>query len=37
MQFRLKKIVGVVETGLFVGMADKIMVGRPGGVEVLEK
>lgn len=37
MQSRLKEIVGVVETGLFVGMADKIMVGRPGGVEVLEK
>ncbi|MFD1167892.1 ribose 5-phosphate isomerase A [Oceanobacillus caeni] len=30
-------IVGVVETGLFVNMADKVLVGKDGKVEVVEK
>ena len=33
---RLSATVGVVETGLFIGMASKIIVGRPAGVEVIE-
>lgn len=32
---RLKAITGVVETGLFIGLASEVVVGRPGGVEVL--
>jgi ribose 5-phosphate isomerase A len=34
---RLSAIVGVVENGLFVGMASKIAVGRSNGVEVIER
>ncbi|WP_017727773.1 ribose-5-phosphate isomerase RpiA [Halalkalibacterium ligniniphilum] len=34
---QIKRLVGVVETGLFVGMANKIIVGGENGVEVLEK
>jgi ribose 5-phosphate isomerase A len=34
---RLSAIVGVVESGLFVGLASKIIVGRPAGVEVIER
>jgi ribose 5-phosphate isomerase A len=34
---RLKLIPGVVETGLFIKMADIIYVGRPGSVEKLER
>jgi len=34
---RLPGIVGVVESGLFVGLASKIMVGRTEGVEVIER
>jgi ribose 5-phosphate isomerase A len=30
---KLKKIPGIVETGLFVGMADIVYIGRRGGVE----
>lgn len=30
------RIPGVVETGLFVGLADRVYVGRPDGVETLE-
>jgi ribose 5-phosphate isomerase A len=37
LQARLAGLVGVVETGLFVGMARKILVGRPTGVEVIER
>lgn len=37
LEARLSAIVGVVENGLFVGMASKIMVGRPTGVEVMER
>lgn len=34
---QLKLIVGVVETGLFVGMADKIIIGESNEVKVLKK
>ena len=34
---RLSSVVGVVETGLFIGMASKVVVGRPSGVEVIER
>jgi ribose 5-phosphate isomerase A len=34
---RLATIVGVIECGLFVGLATKVIVGRPAGVEVIEK
>jgi ribose 5-phosphate isomerase A len=34
---RLKRIVGVVEHGLFVGMAHTVIVGDDKGVDVLEK
>ncbi len=35
---RLASIVGVLETGLFIGMASRIVVGRVGGgVEVIER
>ncbi|MEO8559032.1 MAG: ribose-5-phosphate isomerase RpiA [Rhodospirillales bacterium] len=37
LQARLAVIVGVVETGLFIGMAQKILVGRPAEVEAMEK
>jgi ribose 5-phosphate isomerase A len=37
LEARLSGIVGVIETGLFVGMASKVVVGRPGGVEVIER
>jgi ribose 5-phosphate isomerase A len=37
LEARLSAIVGVVENGLFVGIASKIMVGRPTGVEVMER
>jgi ribose 5-phosphate isomerase A len=33
----LKAVSGVVETGLFVGMADIVYVGKSSGVEKLEK
>ena len=35
---RLREIPGVVEHGLFIGMAERALLGRPdGGVEVLER
>lgn len=34
---RLRGIVGVVETGLFIGMADRAVVGTRDGVQVLER
>jgi ribose 5-phosphate isomerase A len=34
---RLCAIIGVVESGLFVGLASKIVVGRPAGVEIMER
>jgi ribose 5-phosphate isomerase A len=33
----LAAVVGVVESGLFVGLASKIMIGRPTGVEVIDR
>jgi ribose 5-phosphate isomerase A len=35
LQAKLKAITGVVETGLFVGLASQAMIGRADGVEVL--
>lgn len=37
LEARLSALVGVVETGLFIDLASRIMVGRPTGVEVIEK
>lgn len=34
---RLAAVVGVVETGLFVGLASRAVVGTPGGVRLLER
>jgi ribose 5-phosphate isomerase A len=34
---RLKRIVGVVEHGLFIDMARTVIVGRPDGADVLER
>jgi ribose 5-phosphate isomerase A len=35
LEARLKLIVGVVECGLFVGLAAQAFVGHPSGVEVI--
>jgi ribose 5-phosphate isomerase A len=37
LEARLCAIIGVVESGLFVGLASKIVVGRPAGVEIIER
>jgi ribose 5-phosphate isomerase A len=37
LEARLSAVVGVVETGLFIGLASAIVVGRPAGVEILER
>ena len=37
LQARLSAIVGVVENGLFIGLASRIVVGRPADVEVIER
>ncbi len=37
LEARLAAVVGVVESGLFVGLASKIVVGRSDGVEVIER
>jgi ribose 5-phosphate isomerase A len=37
LEARLKSIVGVVESGLFVGLAAQVFVGGPAGVEVIER
>lgn len=37
LEARLATIVGVVESGLFVNLASSVVVGRPTGVEVLER
>ena len=37
LEARLSAVVGVIETGLFIGMASTIMVGRPAGVDVIER
>jgi ribose 5-phosphate isomerase A len=33
---RLKATVGVVEHGLFLGMANRVVIGGPEGIEILE-
>ena len=37
LEARLAAIVGVVESGLFLGLASEVMVGRPDGVEVIKR
>jgi ribose 5-phosphate isomerase A len=37
LEARLSAVVGVIESGLFVGLASKVVVGRSTGVEVIEK
>jgi ribose 5-phosphate isomerase A len=37
LEARLSTIIGVVENGLFIGMASKIVVGRPTGAEVIDR
>jgi Ribose 5-phosphate isomerase A (phosphoriboisomerase A) len=37
LEARLSAMVGIVENGLFIGLASKIVVGRPTGVEVFER
>lgn len=37
LQPRLKSLTGVVETGLFVGLATTVVVGTPGGPNILER
>lgn len=37
LEARLSAIVGVVESGFFVGLAFKIVVGGPAGVEIIER
>jgi ribose 5-phosphate isomerase A len=37
LEARLLAIVGVVDTGLFIGMASAVVVGRPAGVEIIER
>jgi ribose 5-phosphate isomerase A len=36
LETELSAIVGVVETGLFLGLASMVIVGHPGGIEVME-
>ncbi len=36
LEARLSAIIGVVESGLFLGLASKVVVGRSSGVEVIE-
>lgn len=37
LEARLSAIIGVVESGLFVGLASKIIVGRSAGVEIMAR
>ena len=37
LDMNLKKIPGVIETGLFIGMAEKAYIGTERGVKVLRK
>lgn len=37
MEFKIKRIPGVVEVGLFCDIADVVYVGRPDGVEILKR
>jgi ribose 5-phosphate isomerase A len=34
---QLAAVIGVVESGLFIGRADTVIIGRPSGVEILGK
>src|SRR5258707_726660 len=33
---QLSAMIGIVESGLFIGLASTVIVGRPSGVEILE-
>ena len=37
LEARLSAVTGVIETGLFIGMASTIVVGRPDGVEIIAR
>ena len=37
LEARLSSVVGVVETGLFIGLASTIVVGRRAGIEIIER
>jgi ribose 5-phosphate isomerase A len=37
LEARLSAVVGVIETGLFIGLASTIVVGRSAGVEIIER
>ena len=37
LQADLRGLVGVIETGLFIGLASHVIVARVGGVEVIER
>jgi ribose 5-phosphate isomerase A len=37
LEARLSAVIGVVESGLIIGLASKIIVGRPTGVEVIDR
>ena len=37
LQADLRGLVGVIETGLFIGLASRVIVAREGGVEVIER
>lgn len=37
LEVRLAGIVGVIDSGLFIGLATTVMVGGPSGVEIIER
>jgi ribose 5-phosphate isomerase A len=37
LEAQLSSVIGVVESGLFVGLASKVVIGRAGGVDVIER
>jgi ribose 5-phosphate isomerase A len=37
LESRLKRVTGVFETGLFIGLCDLVIVGRPDAVELIER
>jgi ribose 5-phosphate isomerase A len=37
LEARLSAVTGVVESGLFIGLATEILIGRPAGVELLQR
>jgi ribose 5-phosphate isomerase A len=37
LEARLAAVTGVIETGLFIGLATEILIGRPAGVELLQR